>query len=148
MKYYVLSSLKHNGEHYLRGSGIELPENSKDAKSLLDAGVISETTPEDAEFAPPSSSAETDRQPAVGGQAIHSGEPSLDDAQDTTAHDDAEDVTPEVSEKMTREELEEAARAKGISDEDIAAAPNKAALVDLIAPQEAATEEHDPSANL
>jgi hypothetical protein len=148
MKYYVFNNLRHDGEDHLKGSQVEFDEGSTAAQRLLASGVISTTPPQEQVLDAPAP-AEEASQPNVGGQAIQSGEPSVDGQPEAAVPSDATDVTPEVSEKMSRAELEEAARAKGIPDEQIDAAENKAALVGLMtAPQEATAEENDPSANL
>src|SRR5690242_18257298 len=129
MKFYVLSNLEHDGTSYPKGSTIELDESSDVAIRLVGAQVIS-TIPNREEVAAAAPAQEEQHSPEVGGQTMDTGEPSLDGQQDASSSGDAQDVTPVVSEKMTRAELEEAAKATGITDADIEAAPNKGALVD------------------
>lgn len=153
MKYYVLSRLNHNTKIYEKGHEIDLEKGSDAATALLDAGVIS-TEPIDAPSTATTAPVEDEaaKQPEVGGSRPETGEPSLDGEGDSNTSGDAEDVTPVVSERMTRDELEAAAREKGVDEKEIEAAPNKGALVDLITAHKPAEEpkepEVDPSANL
>src|SRR4051794_36515477 len=113
MKYYVLRNLNHDGKDYQRGDTLDLPDDSKAAPVLLDAGVISTDAPR--EEAPETAPAaeEPAPKPEVGGAPNQSGEPSLDGPDTADAPSEEEDVTPEVSEKMTRAELEALAAEKG-----------------------------------
>jgi hypothetical protein len=73
------------------------------------------------------------------------------DGKDAPQRAEAKDVGPKISESMTRPELEKAARKEGISKDDIAAAGNKADLVELIEKkraEEPAEPEVDASADL
>ncbi|OJW18787.1 MAG: hypothetical protein BGO51_15565 [Rhodospirillales bacterium 69-11] len=85
---------------------------------------------------------------------METGEPSLDGRGEPGAEGQTKDITPEVSEKMTRPELEALAREKGLADAEIEAAPNKGALVEMIVggttptPEADAEPAIDPSANL
>jgi len=156
MNYHVLLNLKHNGRAYQRGDTVEIEAATKAAAILLADGVISETpipevaVPQNRELvvAPE----DKVRKPKVGGAPVETGEPSMDGRDDQGSSSEAEDVTPIVSEKMTRQELEDLAREKGIEEAAIEAAPNKGALVDLITTPKHAEEptepEADPSANL
>ncbi len=156
MKYHVLANLNHDNREYQRGDTIELSDGDSAARRLLELAVIStDPAPVDGTPAEPEPEA-PDRQPEVGGTPNATGEPALDGRDDTSSSSEGEDVTPVVSEKMTRPELEALAREKGIEAAVIEAAPNKGALVDLITtpkPAEEPTEpqaepQADPSANL
>ena len=152
MNYHVLGNLNHDGKAYTRGDVVDLEEGSKVATHLLEAGVVSSSpipevvAPQNRELV-----VEKSKQPAVGGTPLESGEPSFDGRDDQGSSSEAEDITPVVSEKMTRQELEDLAREKGIDEEEIEDAPNKGVLVDLIInaaePTEPSEEpEEDPSA--
>ena len=152
MIYHVLANLNHDNREYQRGDTIELSEGDSAARRLLELAVIS-TDPAPVVGAPATPEPEApDRQPEVGGTRTETGEPSLDGQADQGSSSEAEDITPVVSEKMTRQELEDLAREKGIEEAEIEAAPNKGALVDLIITEKPAEEpaepEADPSANL
>jgi hypothetical protein len=157
-KFYVVNHVNHDLTDYLPGSTISLDPESDAATELLEAGAI-QTDPLDAEpeaAAPEEEQPEGTAQPAVGGTPPVTGEPSLDGEAPAASTGEAQDVTPEVSEKMTRADLEAAAQAAGIPTEAIQAAPTKAALVDTIAQhtatapadEPAADPVEDPSANL
>src|SRR4051812_32936150 len=115
MKYYVQRNLNHDCKEYQRGDALDLADDSKALPVLLDAGVISTDAPR--EEAPETAPAEaTDehqnrslqqirREGLVGGAPSQSGEPSLDGQDAADVPSEEEDVTPEVSEKMTRAEL-------------------------------------------
>lgn len=143
-KYYVYGNLNHDGREYGRGEQVSLPEDA--AQPLLEAGVIGTDKVEAP--APAEAPQEPAREANVGGAPEVSGEPSIDQPAADTAAAEAEDVTPKVSERMTREELEDAAKAAGISDETIALAKTKASVVELITHAVADEPEHDASANL
>jgi len=145
MKYFVLSQVKHDGKDYRRGDTISLD----DPTALLAAGVIQQEPLDSETIAEaPVQEPETPRSPEVGGSVAQTGEPSIDGTPEA-AGDDAADVTEEVSERMSRQELEERARQAGVADETIAAAPNKGALVEAIsASKQASDSEDDVSANL
>lgn len=142
MEYHVLLDI--NCGEFPPGSTIDLDEAA--AQPLLDEGVISTDPMEKIEVHEPVEE-EQKVEPIVAGAPIDSGEPALDGTQAAqTSTTDAKDVTP-VLEDMTRSELEAHAADKGIDPAVVAAAPNKAAVVDLInvVPADLAT---DPSANL
>jgi hypothetical protein len=147
MKYHALSTIKHDGRKYRRGDAIEL--SGKHAEDLLEAGVIQKEKVGDAPEAAAAPSEEPQAEPKVGGARSESGEPSLD-AQDAPQRAEAEDVTPAVSERMTREELEKAAAKEGIKKDAVEAASTKADLVTLIENHRAGTgaEAEDASADL
>lgn len=152
MQYHVLSNLNHDNKEYVPGATIDLEQGSTAAVILLEGGIIGTEAPATPAPAPAPVAPEPAKQPEVGGKPLESGEPSLDGQGEPSGTNDAEDVTPVVSEKMHRDELEAAAREAGIAEEDIEAAPNKGALVDLITAhkpaEEPAAPEVDPSANL
>lgn len=152
MKYYVCSNLNHGGEEFKRGDRVDLSDH--DAKPLLDIGVIS-TDP----VREPEAAAATEEAPAadaakVGGQPAATGEPSIDGQAAEPARAEAEDVTPKVSERMTREELEAAAAGEGVDEAAVKAAGTKAELVGVIESHRAAKDgaparaDADPSADL
>lgn len=140
--FYVVSNVRHNGRDYRRGDTIVLEASD----ALLASGAIQqEPLSTETIAATPVQEPEADRAPEVGGSVTQTGEPSIDGEQGK-AGDDAADVTEEVSERMTRPELEERARQAGVAEETIAAAPNKGALVEAIAASKQPSE--DLSANL
>jgi hypothetical protein len=149
-KFHVVSNIMHDNAVLARGSTLVLDEASKEARSLLAAGAIQaeplDVEPQDTAPEPQ----EEPKQPQVGGDASKTGEPSLDDPEPTAPDKDAQDVTPEVSEKMTRDELEKLAIEKGFDPDEVKEAPNKATLVDLITGEitPELEPEVDPSANL
>jgi len=154
MQYYVLGNLNHDNKAYTRGDVVELEKGSQAATNLLDTGIISKdpipevVVPRNRDLV-----VEKGQKPEVGGEPVETGEPSIDGRDDQGSSSEAEDITPVVSEKMTRQELEDLAREKGIDEKEIEDAPNKGVLVDLITnasePSEPTDEpEADPSANL
>ena len=151
MKYFALSSIAHDGKNYGRGDALEL--SGKQAKDLLDAGVIQAKEVKDAPKPAAAAPQEEAPEPNVGGDRNESGEPSVD-GKDAPKRAEAKDVGPKVSESMKRDELEKAARKEGISKDDIAAAATKADIVELIekkraqAPADPACPEVDASADL
>jgi hypothetical protein len=148
-KYYVYSNLNHDHKEYHRGDRIELSDEQ--ASTLFQLGVIGNDKPEVAEAPAPVTPQEAPAEPVAGGTTEDSGEPSIDAPSADSAPTETVDVTPKVSERMTREELEAIAANEGIASEAVQAASTKASLVDLIeanrAPADAAPAE-DPSANL
>lgn len=150
--FYVLTNVNRDLKDYVRGDILSLDPSSKDAADLLDAEAIQADPIADMPVvaAPEVQEAAAVAQPAVGGEATVTGEPSIDGQPDAAPAGDAQDITPDVSEKMTRDELEAAAKDQGHDQAVVEAAPNKAALVDLITngPATVAAPENDPSANL
>lgn len=151
MKYFALSSIMHDGKNYGRGEALELSD--KQAKDLLDAGVIQTEEVKDAPKPAAAAPQEEAPDPKVGGGRAESGEPSLD-TPEAPQRAEAKDVGPKVSEDMTRKELEKAARKEGVSKDDVAAASTKADIVELIEKKRAqepaapAAPEVDASADL
>jgi hypothetical protein len=140
MKYHALSTIKHDGRKYRRGDAIEV--SGKQAEDLLEAGAIQEEKVGGAPEPAPDAPAEEAAQPKAGGERAESGEPSLD-GQDAPQRAEAEDVSPKISESMTRDELEKIARKEGIGKDDLKAAATKADVVELIEKKRA--EEPAPS---
>jgi hypothetical protein len=143
MKYFALSNIAHDGKNYGRGDAIDLSD--KAAEDLLEAGVIQ--TEEVADVPAPAAPAPADDAPAepkAGGERSESGEPSLDH-QDAAQRTEAVDVTPIVSESMTRKELEDVAETVGISEAQMESAKTKADLVELINERRTAVEKPAPA---
>jgi hypothetical protein len=137
MEYIVRTNIRHNGRRYTPGETVDLTAEQ--------AGAVGDAIQVGTQEAPePAVTPERVAQPVVGGVSVELGEPSIDG--DSTPPTEAEDVTPVVSERMKRDELEAAAAEQGIPQEEIEAAPNKAALVDII--QDATEPGRDPSESL
>lgn len=160
--YTVLSSLTHDGKSYARGDVVELSDEA--AAQLLGARVVqSDPLPQEPE--PPSNArlqspeakaagrAEKG-QPKVGGEPNVSGEPSLDGQDTDSTSTDAQDVTQEPLERMTRAELDELARTEGVQEASVADAKTKSDVISLItakragAPEPSLDGQDDPSAGL
>jgi hypothetical protein len=144
-KYYVYGNLNHDNESYERGDTIDLEGDV--ALHLSSSGVVGKEKAEKAPVPAPQPAQEPEAEPEVGGAPTQSGEPSVDTQEAESAATEAVDVTPQVSERMTREELEGIARQEGISDETIELASTKKAVVELIE-HARADKGVDPSANL
>lgn len=170
--YYVASNVTHDGRAYKRGETIENADISdENAVALIELGVLSVRpveAPKPQASQPPE---EVQSDPKVGGERSQSGEPSIDNQDSATGSSDAKDVTPptdtspaeeasqptqqepenpaEPNESMTRAALDQMAAERGIPQEAIEAASNKAAVIELIKNGVSAAEpEHDPSKDL
>src|SRR3954469_25127946 len=127
--YFVYSNLNHDGKEYQRGDKVTLPSSA--AERLLELGVVGREKVEAAAPAPVATQ-EAVPEGKVGGEPESSGEPSIYTPEANASPSEAADVTPQVSDRMTRAELEEIADKEGIAKEAVAAADTKANLVDLI----------------
>lgn len=159
-QYFVLKNLNHDNAAYRRGDVVELPEAA--AQSLIEAGVVSTEKPIDRISDPHLERIQSAEDKAahrakkegidaakIGGDQPSTGEPSIDSPGEASAQRaEAVDITP--LQDLKREELNELAKKEGIDAETIAAAPNKAAVIELIETNRAAAQEpgDDPSANL
>lgn len=129
MTYSVYSNLVHDGRAYSRGDVIELSEAV--AAPLIEAGVVGTEPVTDAPARAEAPAASTAIDATIGGTPADTGEPSLG-APTAPADTEAVDVTPVVSERLTREELETIARKEGVAADAIEGASTKASLVSLI----------------
>ena len=129
--YYVYGNLNHDGKDYRRGDMIDLSDEA--ASTLLQIGVIGNESLPPQEAAPvPEPAKDVPAEPVAGGEPATSGEPSIDANEPAAVQTEAVDVTPQVSERMTREELEGVAAKEGVAPEAVQAASTKASLVSLI----------------
>jgi hypothetical protein len=151
MKYFALSNISHDGKNYGRGDAIDLSD--KAAEELLEAGVIQTEKVADAPKPVAPVPEDTVPQPKAGGEPTVSGEPSLDRQDEPAQRTEAADVTPVVSESMTRKEVDEIAAKEGVEQAAVEAAATKADVVALIEDKRAdkpasAEREVDASADL
>jgi hypothetical protein len=153
-QYFVTGNLRHDGRRFKRGDAIELTEEQARplAHVLSKEAVSASETPADIEI--PASTPTPGV--TVGGTPYNTGEPSIDGSANADTRTDAKDVTPVIlSKAQNRQTLEKAAGAQGLTAEEIASAPTKAELIELIKSKQAAVPatpvqpvQPDPSANL